>query len=202
MLDKFHAGLPENLILTGQHAALEAMLSSHLDDLNLAAADGELWKLNVTRVPDHCEMPAVIEEALANKIAGEQFPFVVRRLSDGRIVGSTRYYDIKPDFRNLAIGFTWYSESAQRTAINTECKLLLLTHAFEKLDCISVAFHVDHTNLVSQAAVERLGAKRDGFLRNHQIMPDGRIRHTVCYSIIDSEWPEIKSRLTDRLNSS
>lgn len=198
-MDKFRSGLPQDLRLGGQFAALEPLQASHLDDLNLAAADGELWQLKVTRVPDHEEMPGVIDEALAKKDAGEQFPFVVRRLADKRIVGSTRYYDIKPQFRNLAIGFTWYSQSAQRTAINTECKLLMLTHAFEALACISVAFHVDHTNLASQAAVERLGAGRDGLLRNHQIMPDGRIRHTVCYSIIDTEWPAIKARLIDRL---
>lgn len=198
----FETGLPDDLILTGQHAALQAMRCEHLDDLNLAAADGELWNLKVTQVPNDQEMPAVINETLAKKASGEQFPFVVRRLADNQIVGSTRYYDIKPQYRNLAIGFTWYAQSAQRTAINTECKLLLLSHAFEELDCISVAFHIDHTNLVSQAAVKRLGAKQDGLLRNHQIMPDGRIRHTYCFSIVDSEWPEIKSQLSARLNRS
>ncbi|NND81044.1 MAG: GNAT family N-acetyltransferase [Gammaproteobacteria bacterium] len=195
----FQQGLPADLCLRGQFASLEPMSLEHEADLNAAAADGELYKLKVTRVPDLNEMPATIELALQEKQAGSKFPFVVRRLSDGRIVGSTSYYDIRPEHKNVAIGFTWYGKSAQRSAINTECKLLLLSHAFERLGCIAVAFHVDDTNTVSQAAVTRLGAKHDGVLRNHQLMPDGRIRHTYCYSITDAEWPAIKQRLMARL---
>lgn len=178
---------------------LEPMQISSCEALIEAAADGHLWNLKVTQVPSPEQMSGEISDALDKKARGEQFPFVICRLEDEKVVGSTRYYQIDALNRNLSIGFTWYSKSAQRTAINTECKLLLLSHAFENLGCISVAFHVDGINHVSQAAVKRLGASHEGILRNHKIMPDGRIRHTHCFSIIDSEWPHIKQQLEQRL---
>ena len=201
-MSQFSDALPAELRLEGKHASLLPMWTEHERDLIAAAEDGELWNLSVTRIPDADGMAAMIKDALQKRDSREQLPFVVLRHSDQKIVGSTRYYAINKEHRNLSIGFTWYSKSAQRTAINSECKLLLLTHAFEVASCISVAFHVDDTNTVSQAAVERLGAKHEGILRNHQIMPDGRIRHTYCYSITDTEWPAIKQRLQQRLAES
>jgi RimJ/RimL family protein N-acetyltransferase len=168
----------------------------HCEELGDAAADGELWNLHFTGVPRRSKVKAYVSEGLANP---QHFAFVVRRNSDRKIIGCTRYYDIQADHRNLAIGYTWYSKSVQRTAVNTETKLLLLSHAFERLKCIGVAFHTDNQNYPSQAAIERLGATKEGVLRNHRIMPDGRIRHTWCYSIVDSEWPAIKKNLQQRL---
>ena len=199
MTQAFNNGLADTLTLTGKHAELQALSIEHIDALNHAAADGELWNLHYTNVPNPQQMPKVIADALDNQSEGKEFPFVVRRLSDAKIVGSTRYYFIEPAHRNLSIGYTWYAQSAQRTAINTECKLLLLQHAFENLKCISVQWHVDDQNTRSQAAVERLGAKFEGILRNHKIMRDGRYRHTHCYSMLDSEWPAAKTFLTERL---
>ncbi|MEM8501433.1 MAG: GNAT family protein [Pseudomonadota bacterium] len=199
MNESFWAGLPRELVLTGAHVKLEPLQTSHAEGLFAAAADGELWNLKYTTVPNRQEMAAYIDEALANQQDRRQHPFTIRRTSDEKIVGCTRFYDLEPHHRNLAIGYTWYAQSVQRTALNTEAKLLLLSHAFDNLDCISVAFHTDNLNERSQAAIMRLGAQKEGVLRNHKRMPDGRIRHTWCYSIIDSEWPAIKTRLTDRL---
>lgn len=191
--------LTPELILRGEHAALEPLTASHTNQLGDAAADGELWNLHFTSVPNRDHVSSYISEALHYQKQGIQQPFVVKRLNDNRIVGCTRYYDIDRKHRTIAIGYTWYSKSVQRTAINTECKLLLLTHAFEELNCISVAFHTDDQNTVSQVAITRLGAKKEGVLRNNKIMPDGRIRDTWCFSIIDSEWPEVKQKLVSRL---
>jgi len=191
--------LSADLILQGKNVALEPLNKSHADQLGDSAADGELWNLHFTIVPTKEGMASYIKEAIENKSSGLQHPFIVKRLSDNRIVGCTRYYDIDLKHRTLSIGSTWYSKSVQRTAINTECKLLLLTHALEELNCISVAFHTDDQNIISQAAISRLGAKKEGVLRNNKIMPDGRIRHTWCYSITNSEWPEIKQKLINRL---
>jgi RimJ/RimL family protein N-acetyltransferase len=137
--------------------------------------------------------------AMNNRDKGAQLPFVVRRLSDQKLVGATRFYVISTHNRNMSIGYTWYSKSAQRTAINTECKLLLLTHAFEQAGCISVQWHTHHENTPSQAAIERLGAVKEGVLRNHMVTEDGSIRHTHCYSMLDTQWPEAKQRLVQRL---
>jgi len=191
--------LTPDLILQGEYAALEPLRSSHAEQLGDAAADGELWNLHFTSVPNRDHVNTYIAESLQNLTQGIQHPFVVKRLSDNRIVGCTRYYDIDRKHRTLSIGYTWYSKSVQRTAINTECKLMLLTHAFEELNCISVAFHTDDQNTVSQAAITRLGAKKEGVLRNNKIMPDGRIRHTWCFSITNTEWPEVKQNLVNRL---
>lgn len=199
-------GLLPSLTLTGSYAALEPMSLDHVGELGKAACDGELWALHVTSVPkanDGLEdVLAYVKKALVTRDLGEALPFVVRRLSDNSIVGSTRYYRISCANRNLSIGYTWYAKSAQKTAINTECKLMLLKHAFEVLGCISVQWHTHHENYASQAAIERLGAVKEGVLRNHVIMPDGSFRHTHCYSLLDTEWPASQAFLTERLNRS
>jgi len=196
---RFLDGLNFDLKLVGKHASLEPLDESHSQALCEAASDGKLWELPFTSVPSPELMLSRIEDALKNREEGKQLPFVVRRLADQKIVGATRYYSLEPDHRNLSIGYTWYAASAQRTAINTECKLMLLTHAFEKLRCISVQWHTDNQNKRSQTAIQRLGAQFEGVLRNHIIMPDGRYRHTHCYSMLDTEWPEAKAFLTQRL---
>ncbi|HVE51516.1 MAG TPA: GNAT family protein [Casimicrobiaceae bacterium] len=184
----------EPVTLRGDHALLEPLERSHESALREAAADGELWKLWYTSVPTPDGVAAYIDTALALRDAGEAMPFVVRD-SAGRIVGSTRYLNIVPEHRRVEIGNTWYARSAQRTALNTECKFLLLTQAFETLGCIAVEFRTNWFNRVSRRAIERLGAKRDGVLRNHQILPDGSFRDTVVYSIIESEWPGVRRQL-------
>ena len=193
--------LPRNLTLEGESAILEPLLVEHVPALALAAADGELWNLKFTSVPAPEATLQYVQLALDHQVAEHQHPFTIRRKSDSKIVGCTRYYEIQQQHRNLAIGYTWYAKSAQRTAINTECKLMLLKHAFEQLNCISVMFHTDDQNRISQAAIARLGATKDGVLRNHKIVADGRYRHTWQYSIIDSEWPMIKQKLEQRLSN-
>ncbi|MFT6406791.1 MAG: RimJ/RimL family protein N-acetyltransferase [Arenicella sp.] len=195
----FGDALAHDLTLSGEHASLEPMQLSHVSDLNAAAADGELWRLKVTSVPSEEGMLAFVEHALRQRDSDHELPFVVRRLSDNRVVGTTRYYHIKPEHRNFSIGFTWYSESAQRTGINSECKLMLLQHAFETAGCISVQWHTYHGNKRSQAALIRLGASFEGVLRNHMILADGRIRDTHCFSMLDVEWPASKKHLLQRL---
>ncbi|MBL4671162.1 MAG: GNAT family N-acetyltransferase [Arenicella sp.] len=199
---KFVAALSHHLILSGKHASLEPMLLSHVGDLNEAAADGELWRSRVTTVPNKQGMLSYVEHALRQRDSNVELPFVVRRLSDNRVVGTTRYYQIRPEHHNFSIGYTWYSESVQRTAINTECKLMLLQHSFEEAACISVQWHTHHNNKRSQAAILRLGASFEGILRNHIILADGRIRHTHCFSMLDDEWPASKAYLTERLDKS
>jgi RimJ/RimL family protein N-acetyltransferase len=185
----------EPVILKGNYATLEPLKPEHEDGIRRAVCDGELWQLWYTTIPAPDRVQAYIEETLAKQRAGSVLPFVVRDNASGGIVGCTRYLNIDAANRRLEIGATWYAQSAQRTGINTECKLLLLEHAFEKLDCIAVEFRTDWFNKRSQAAIERLGAKRDGVLRNHMIMADGRIRDTVAYSIIRTEWPGVKTNL-------
>ncbi|MFT4634979.1 MAG: RimJ/RimL family protein N-acetyltransferase [Arenicella sp.] len=196
---QFRNALAHELSFIGEQVSLEPMQLSHVNDLNIAAADGELWRLSVTSIPKEEGMLAYVEHALRQREDGHELPFVVRRLSDDRIVGTTRYYQIKPEHRNFSIGFTWYSESAQRTGINTEAKLMLLQHAFESAGCISVQWHTYHGNKRSQAALLRLGASFEGVLRNHMILADGRIRHTHCFSMLDLEWSDSKSYLLQRL---
>lgn len=191
--------MPHDLVLRGNDVALEPMLNAHVDDLVQAASDGKLWELKVTEVPDAKRMPAFVRSALEKREQGMHLPFVVRRLSDQRIVGTTSYYRLNDADRNLSIGYTWYSESVQNTSINTETKLLLLTHAFEHAGCISVQWHTHHENTRSQAAIKRLGASFEGVLRNDRILSDGRIRHTHCFSMLDNEWPASKAFLNGRL---
>ena len=185
--------------LTGKFAELVPLEISHEAALKDAAADGELWKLWFTSVPSPGKTRAYIDTALAERAAGQSMPFVVRRLADGKIIGCTRYCFIHAAHRRIEIGFTWYAASAQRTAINTECKLLLLQHAFEARDAIAVEFCTHFFNVRSRAAIERLGAKLDGILRNHRIMPDGSLRDTCVYSIIAGEWPGVKRHLIHQM---
>lgn len=195
----FTKNFPSDLSITGQYVALEPLEICHIDDLKEAVSDGELWHLKVTPIPDLKGMEEYVEQALKQRGYKRQFPFIVRRLIDGKVVGTTRYYNISPANRNLSIGDTWYSTSAQRTAINTECKLLLLEHAFEKAACISVQWHTHHENDRSQHAILRLGAKFEGVLRNHTILSDGRISHIHCFSMLDEEWQACKLQLQQRL---
>jgi RimJ/RimL family protein N-acetyltransferase len=189
----------DNITLKGQHAMLEPLALAHENDIRLAIADGELWKLWFTTIPGPDGVRAYIEQLLSQREQGLVFPFAIRDNASGRIVGCTRYMNIDARNRRIEIGGTWYAQSMQRTGINTECKLLLLAHAFEQLDCIAVELRTDWFNKRSQAAIERLGAKRDGVLRNHMVMPDGRIRDTVVYSIIKNEWAGVKIHLQHKL---
>ncbi|WP_423682303.1 GNAT family N-acetyltransferase [Undibacterium sp. WLHG33] len=183
------------LHLEGTRVNLEPLEQAQIADIRKAAADGELWKLFFTSVPAPEQTQQWLDTALAMQAQQKAIPFVVREKSENKIVGSTRFCNIDHQHQRLEIGYTWYSQSAQRSGINTECKLLMLTHAFEVLNCIAVEFRTDWFNRRSQAAIERLGAKRDGVLRNHMILPDGRIRDTVVYSILQSEWPGLKKNL-------
>lgn len=183
------------ITLTGQYAQLEPLTQQHLAEILLAAADGELWQLFFTSVPTPEKTADWLSLALQMQDLGLALPFIVRDRRDGKIVGSTRFCNIDSKNQRLEIGYTWYSQSVQRSGINTECKLMLLNHAFENLGCIAVEFRTDWFNKRSQAAIERLGAKRDGVLRNHMLQADGRIRDTVVYSIIQTEWPGVKANL-------
>jgi RimJ/RimL family protein N-acetyltransferase len=185
--------------LEGQHVRLEPMSLAHHESLVAAAGDGELWNSTVTVVPTSATMAEYIEAALHAQAQGRELPFVIIRKSSGRVVGSTRFYNIEWQQVSAAIGYTWLSASAQRTAVNTEAKLLLLTHAFEHWRSIRVEFITDVLNQQSRTAILRLGAKQEGIFRNHMVMPNGRIRDSVCFSIIAAEWPEIKARLAARL---
>ena len=185
----------EPVTLEGRHATLEPLARKHEADLKRAAADGELWRLWYTSVPAPDKTRSYIDAALSMREDLGAMPFGVRDNESGEIVGCTRYFNVDAANRRLEIGHTWYARRAQRTAINTECKLLLLTHAFEKLACIAVEFRTHWFNHASREAIARLGAKQDGVLRNHQILPDGSYRDTVAFSIIESEWPAVKRHL-------
>ena len=181
--------------LKGAHATLEPLAREHEDALKRAAADGELWRLWYTSVPTPEKTAAYIDTALEMRENLGALPFVVRANATGEIVGCTRYFHVDAANRRLEIGYTWYAKRTQRTAINTECKILLLTHAFETLKCTAVEFRTHWFNHASREAIARLGAKQDGVLRNHQISPDGSYRDTVVFSIIESEWPAVKQHL-------
>lgn len=186
---------PEPVTLYGHHARLEPMHAGHDADLAAAAADGELWKLRVTSIPEPDQAAMYIAAALMGQHDGHMLPFVVREPASGQIVGSTRYHDIVPAADRVEIGYTWYARRVQRTAINTECKLLLLSHAFDTLGCAVVGLRTDHMNFASQRAIERLGAHRDGVIRHHAPRRDGTVRDTVMYSILAHEWPDVKAHL-------
>jgi RimJ/RimL family protein N-acetyltransferase len=188
----------EPLVLTGDLVVLEPLGPDHHDELVAAASDGRLWELWYTAVPTPDEMHAEIDRRLAEQAAGTMLPFTVRR-SGGAAVGMTTYMNIEADVPRLEIGSTWTAASAQRTGINTEAKLLLLTHAFEALGCLAVEFRTHWHNRQSRAAIERLGAKLDGVLRNHRRLPDGSLRDSVVYSITDREWPAVRTGLRARL---
>lgn len=193
---------PTPVTLTGRHVRLEPLVPSHAADLLVAAAEPEIWRYLPVRPPvSAADMAALIAAAQAEAAAGRSLPFAVVDLRTGRAVGSTRYLDIVPADRRLEIGWTWLGAAARRTAINTECKLVLLTHAFEVLGCNRVQLKTDARNERSQAAIARLGAVREGVWRRHLVMPDGHLRDTVMFSIIAEEWPAVKARLTQRLQA-
>ena len=188
----------EPVVLTGNHVSLEPLTVEHSAALKAAAADGELWNLWFTSVPRPEDAEANTAYRLGLREQGSMMPFVVRRLSDAVIVGATTYMNIVAEHRRLEIGSTWYAQSVQRTAVNTEAKLLLLTHAFETLNCIAVEFRTHWMNRPSRAAIERLGAKLDGVLRAHMIGRNGELRDTCVYSITAPEWPTVKAGLVHR----
>ena len=181
--------------LKGRLAALEPLNREHEGALAKAAADGELWRLWYTSIAAPDKMGDYVAIALDMRERLGAMPFVVRENATGEIVGCTRYFNVDAANRRLEIGHTWYAKRVQRTALNTECKLLLLTHAFEKLRCIAVEFRTHWFNHASREAILRLGAKQDGVLRNHQLSADGSYRDTVVFSIIESEWPAVKRQL-------
>lgn len=190
---------PDPVTLRGSHSTLEPLSSAHAQGLTRAVEDGELWKLWYTVVPEPQGMQAEIERRLSLQQSGSMLPFAVLD-PDGTPVGMTTFMNIDERNRRVEIGSTWYAQRVQRTALNTECKLLLLTHAFETLNCIAVEFRTSAFNRRSRRAIERLGAKLDGILRNHQHHRDGTLRDTCVYSIIPSEWPTVRSHLRYQLN--
>jgi RimJ/RimL family protein N-acetyltransferase len=178
---------------------LEPLSLDHVPGLQAAAADGELWNLRFTSVPASDETRAYVETALAGQAAGHRLPFVVLDAATGEVLGSTSYHDIVPAIARVEIGYTWYAQRVQRSAVNTTAKLLLLTHAFETLGAQLVGWRTDNFNHASQRAIERLGAKRDGVLRHHALRRDGTVRDTVMYSLAAGEWPEVKAHLNWQL---
>lgn len=175
---------------------LEPLAARHADGLRAAASDGQLWQLRVTSVPAPEQVAAYIDGALAtpNRLA-----FAVVDEADGRVLGSTSYHDIVAAIDRVEIGWTWYARAAQRSHVNSSCKLMLLAHAFDTLGCAVVGLRTDNFNYASQQAIERLGARKDGVLRHHHLRRDGSVRDTVMYSIVRGEWPEIRAQLADRL---
>ena len=185
--------------LSGHGIRLEPLRAEHEPALAAAAADGALWELWYTAVPSPAETKGYIEVALARQREGTMLPWAVRDVAADTIVGSTRYHDIVAAIDRVEIGYTWYAKSAQRSHVNTSCKLLLMTHAFESLSCKVVGFRTDKFNFASQRAIEALGARKDGLIRHFSTRRDGSARDVVMYSIIASEWPEVKHHLARRL---
>jgi RimJ/RimL family protein N-acetyltransferase len=192
--------LREHLILTGQRIELRPLTLDHEEALIHAASDGELWNLHYTTVPSPVTMRYYIEKALQAHESGREQPFVILNHLTEQVVGTTRYANIDTQHRKREIGYTWLARSVQRTSTNTEAKYLLLNHAFEIEQCIRVEFVTDVLNERSRAALARIGAKEEGVLRNHMIMPDGRHRDSVSFSIIDTDWPAVKESLVEKLN--
>ena len=188
------------ITLEARGIRLEPLEPAHTDALIRASSDGKLWELWYTAVPVNDRMAKYVEDALAGQAAGTMLPWVVRELATNTIVGTTRYHDIVPAIDRVEIGYTWYSESRQRTAVNRTCKLILLTHAFETLNCAVVGFRTDNFNFRSQAAIAGLGAKKDGVLRHHQARRDGTARDSVFFSILREEWPDVKRHLELKLD--
>ena len=186
---------PSPVTLEGGGVRLEPLGPEHRDGLAAATADGKLWELWFTSVPEPGRMAGYIAEALAGQREGHMLPWAVRDLATDTIVGSTRYHDIVPEVDRVEIGWTWYAASRQRSHVNSACKLLLMTHAFETLGAKLVGWRTDNYNFASQRAIERLGAKKDGVLRGHALRRDGTIRDTVMYSMRAGEWPEAKAQL-------
>jgi RimJ/RimL family protein N-acetyltransferase len=190
---------PAPVTLEGHGVRLEPLRPDHADGLIAAAADGKLWELWFTSVPAASDTAAYIAEALAGQRQGHMLPWAVRDLAAGTLVGSTRYHDIVLGVERVEVGYTWYAASRQRSHVNSACKLLLLSHAFETLGCRLVGFRTDNFNFRSQRAIEALGAKKDGVLRHHAPRRDGTVRDSVMYSILASEWPAVRRHLVWRL---
>ena len=191
----------EPITLAARGIELVPLALEHEAGLRAAAQDGELWRLRVTSVPEPQQTRQYIEDALAMREAGNRFAFAVREANTGTVLGCTSYHDILPAVKRVEIGWTWYARRCQRSAVNTTAKLLLLTHAFETLGCHVVGWRTDNFNFASQAAIERLGAKKDGVIRGHALRRDGTIRDTVMYSMRAGEWPEAKAQLLYLLDS-
>ncbi|GAB2738085.1 GNAT family protein [Melaminivora jejuensis] len=187
--------LVQPITLQGRGVRLEPLALEHEAGLAAAAADGELWRIRVTSVPEPQDTRAYIETALAMREAGNRFAFAVLDEASGRVLGSTSYHDILPAVRRVEIGYTWYANSVQRTHVNTAAKLLMMGHAFDTLACHVVGWRTDNFNFASQRAIERLGAKKDGVIRGHALRRDGTIRDTVMYSMTAGEWPEARAQL-------
>jgi RimJ/RimL family protein N-acetyltransferase len=188
------------ITLTGRHVRLEPLSEAHIPDLTLAGMDESIWRYMLYgAIRSEDDMRRWVLDILSRQGRGTDLPFAVIHLESGRAIGASRYLDIRPEHRGLEIGGTWYGTVYQRTAVNTECKFLLLQHAFETLGCIRVQFKTDLRNERSQRALERIGAIKEGILRNHMLLEDGYIRHSVYYSIINSEWPGVKARLLEKL---
>ena len=186
-------------LIEGNGIRLEPLGMEHAEGLKSAASDGELWNLFFTYVPPANSVDEYIEEALAGQSDGHMCPWAVIDAASGEVVGSTRFHDIIPEIDRVEIGYTWYRASRQRTHVNTTCKLLLLEHAFDKLGCEVVGLRTDIFNHRSQAAIESIGAKKDGVIRHHSVRRDGSVRDSVFYSILKTEWPGIKKHLETRL---
>lgn len=187
------------ITLTGTTVELRPLQREHSAALVQAAADGQLWNLKVTNVPGPDTVDKYVDIALAGREAGTMMPFVIVRRDTGEVVGSTRFWKVDRVNRKLEIGHTYISQSVQKSGVNTEAKLLLLTHAFEVMECVRVQFTTDELNEKSRAAILRLGAVQEGIVRHERIMPDGRKRNSVRFSIIDPEWPQVKAGLLARL---
>ena len=186
---------PAPCTLNGYGVRLEPLTLAHADGLRAAARDGELWKLRVTSVPEPDQTEAYIQSALEGLTAGNRVPFAVVDEASGTVIGSSSYHDIIAPVARLEIGYTWYAKSRQRSHVNTACKLMLLTHAFDTLGAGVVGWRTDNYNFASQRAIERLGAKKDGVIRHHALRRDGTVRDTVMYSVIAGEWPEVRNHL-------
>jgi len=190
----------EPVTLSARGITLVPLALEHETGLRAAAADGELWNIRVTSVPEPENTRKYIEDALSMREAGNRFAFAVTDQGTGKVLGSSSYHDILPAVKRIEIGYTWYAKSVQRSHVNTTCKLMLLTHAFETLGCHVVGWRTDNFNFASQAAIERLGAKKDGVIRGHALRRDGTIRDTVMYSLRSGEWPEVKAQLLHQLD--
>ena len=185
----------EPVVLRQRGLRLEPLALAHEDGLAAAAADGQLWQLRVTSVPEPQETRLYIESALQARTRGERFAFAVIDEASERVIGSTGFHDILPAVRRVEIGYTWYAQSVQRSHVNTTCKLLMMGHAFDQLGCNVVGWRTDNYNFASQRAIERLGARKDGVIRGHALRRDGTIRDTVMYSMRAGEWPEARAQL-------
>ncbi len=185
----------EPVVLQDRGVRLEPLALSHEDGLRAAAADGQLWRIRVTSVPEPDQTRAYIDSALQARAEGQRFAFAVIDAASGRVLGSTSFHDILPTVRRVEIGYTWYARSVQRSHVNTTAKLLMMGHAFDTLDCQVVGWRTDNYNFASQRAIERLGARKDGVIRGHVLRRDGTIRDTVMYSMTAAEWPEARAQL-------